>query len=142
MGLISVISLLSFVFILLLTLFYVSKTLATKPAPLVQVVDKVNAYINQIALWGSVCGVLGVLLTLMVSYTGGEMMIRLLANLMIVLMALPFIFDKLAAKFRDKINPAIEEEAKNLVGWITRQEKYVGYAGAVFCLLLLGVMIR
>lgn len=141
MGLIAVISILSFVFLLSFTLIYVSKSLEKKPAAVTQVVDKINANVNQIALWGAVCGAVGALLTLIVSYSGGEMTIRLLANVMIVLMALPYIFDKLVTKFGDKINPAIESEAKNLVGWISRQEKYVGYAGAVFTFLLLYAMV-
>ncbi len=132
--------LVTLVFLLAFTLLYLSKSLQKKPELMTQAVDKITTHLDQVALWGAVYGVAGAIMTLIMISNGGDMLVYLAANVLVTLMALPFIFDKAVGKYQEKVNPAIMEEAKNLVGWVTRQEKYIGYAGTVCSLLLLFIL--
>src|SRR5436190_862191 len=123
-------------FLLAFTALYLSKSLEKKPEFVNQAVTKINDHLDKVSLYGAVYAVVAALLTLIMVYGGGDMFVRLTANIMIILMALPFVFEKMMPKFQEKMNPVIIEEAKNVVGWVTKQEKYVGYAGAVISLLL------
>jgi hypothetical protein len=134
--------LITLVLVLAFSLLYLSKSLEKKPAAMSQAVDKINMHIDQLAFWGAIYGLVMAILTLIMGYSGSDMFVRLLANIMIVVMALPFVFDRLLAKFGEKVNPAIQEEAKNIVGWITKQEKYIGYVGAAIGVLLFAVLFR
>lgn len=136
MGLITLAFLLSF------TILYLSKTMEKKPALAARAVETITTHLDKIALWGAGYGIVGALLTLVMVYGGGDMFIRLIANIMIFLMALPFVFEQMLPKFQEKMNPAIIEEAKNIVGFVTKQDKYIGYAGAVVSLLLFAVLFR
>ena len=134
--------LVTLVFLLAFTALYLSKSLEKKPAVMTQAVEKIAANLDKVALWGAGYGAVAAILSLVMGYSGGDMLVRLVANIMIVLMALPFVFEHLLPKFQEKANPAIIEETKNLVGFVTKQEKYVGYVGAGAGLLLFAVLFR
>ena len=134
--------LITLLFLLALTLSYFGKFWEGKPDFIAGIIDKINANMSQVALWGALYGLVMIVLTLVMGYSGGDMIVRFLANLMIVIMALPFVFERLLAKFESKINPAIATELRNIVGWITRQQKYVSYAGLALCLILFGAVFR
>jgi hypothetical protein len=129
-------------FLLAFTVLYLSKSLEKKPEFVSQAVTKINDHLDKVSLYGAAYAAIAALLTLIMVYGGGDMFVRLTANIMIILMALPFVFEKMMPKFQEKMNPVIIEEAKNVVGWVTKQEKYVGYAGAVISLLLFAVLFR
>ena len=101
-----------------------------------------NTYAAEALKKGAAYAVVAALLTLIMVYGGGDMLVRLLANVMIVLMALPFVCEKMVPKFQEKMNPVIIEEVKNFTTWLTKQEKYIGYVGAVISLLLFAVLFR
>jgi hypothetical protein len=128
--------LLTFAFVLAFTLLYISKSLDNKPAFVSNAVDKINQNINMIALCGFLFALVSILLTPVLIYSGANMLIRLLANALIVLMALPSVAHQWLPKYQDKINPAILEEIRNFIGWISKNEKYVGYAGAAASVLM------
>jgi len=134
--------LITLVFLLTFTTLYLSKSMEKKPELVTMVVDKITIHLDRISLWGAGYGLIGAVLTLLMVYSGGDMFVRLLANVMIFLMALPFMFEQLLPKFQEKMNPAFIEEAKNIVGFVTKQDKYIGYAGAVVSLLLFAVLFR
>jgi hypothetical protein len=137
-----IIGLATLVFLLAFTALYLSKSLEKKPAFLTQAVDKITAHLDDVSLWGALFGAAAAVMTLIMIYNTTDMLVRLVCNVMVVLMALPFVFDKIAAKYQEKVNPAIMEEARNFVGWITKQEKYISYAGVVFSILLFSVVFR
>ena len=124
------------------SLLYLSKSLEKKPAVMTRAVDLISSNLDKVALWGAVYGVIGVVFTLVMVYSGSDMFVRLVANLLIIMMALPFVFEKMLPKFQEKLNPVIIEESKNMIGFITRQEKYVGYIGAAFSLILFAILFR
>ncbi len=136
MGLVTLILLLAF------TALYLSKSLEKKPELLMQGVQKMTDHLDQLALWGAIYGVIASILVLIMVSSGGDMLIRLLANVLIVLMALPFVLERQLPKFQEKMNPAITEEIKHGAAWIIKREKYVGYAGAAISLLLFAVLFR
>lgn len=129
-------------FLVIFTLLYLSKSLQNKPQLMTQAVEKITDNLDQVSLWGAIYGLAAAVLTLIMIYSGAEMLIRLASNVLIVLMTLPFVFDRALAKFQEKLNPVIVTESRNLVGWITKQEKYIGYAGAVCSLLLFAILFR
>lgn len=134
--------LVTFFFILVFTALYLSKSLENKPAFLIQAVEKIEANLDKVSLYGAIYGLIAALMTLIMVYSGTEMLIRLISNILITLMALPFVFDRAALNFQEKINPAILSEARSLVGWVSKNEKAIGYAGAVCSLLLFAVLFR
>ncbi len=134
--------LITLIFITAFTILYLSNALEKKPELVTKAAEQIKAHIDQLALWGAAYGAIALVLTLLMNANGGDMLIRFLANIMVIVMALPFIFDKIAAKFQAKANPAILEEVKHAVGWVTRQEKYIGYVGAALSLLLFAVVFR
>lgn len=134
--------LVTLLFVVAFAALYLSRSLANKPELLVRVTDKINTHIDRLAVWGAAYGLACFFLTLLIRYTTVDMLIRLVANAMIVVMALPFIFDKLTAKYQEKVNPAIMDEARHFVAWISKQEKNIGYAGAACGVLLFVILFR
>ena len=134
--------LITLVFLLAFTALYLSKSLEKKPELVTKAVESITTHLDKVALWGAGYGIAGAILTLIMVYGGGDMFVRLVANVMIFLMALPFVFEQQLPKFQEKVNPAIIVEAKNIIGFVTKQDKYVGYAGAAVSLLLFAVLFR
>ncbi|MCK4946641.1 MAG: hypothetical protein KAS59_10320 [Alphaproteobacteria bacterium] len=142
MGLITLVLLLAF------TVLYLSKFLKKKPDILTQVVEKITEHIDVIAVWGVLYGIIATSMTIIMTFGPAEMLLRISANVMIILMSLPFVFDriveKLDEKFHEKMrmNPAIVKEAKHIVEWVTRKGECVGYTGVVVSLLLFAVIFN
>lgn len=134
--------LLTLVFLLAFTALYLSKSLEKKPELMTQAVGKISTHLDKVALWGAGYAAVAAIFSLVMGYSSGDMFVRLVSNVMIILMALPFVFQQLLPKFQEKANPAIIEEAKNFVGFVTKQEKYIGYIGAGAGLLLFAVLFR
>jgi len=124
MGLITLLVALAF------TTLYFGRSLDKKPEQLTRVTTIMMTHIDQMARWGGLYGIVATVLTLLWRYDLGDMLIRLLNNVMICMMVLPFTFDKLTEKYRVKINAAIMDEARTLVGWISSNEKRMSYVGA------------
>lgn len=133
--------LITLVFLLAFTALYLSKSLEKKPEFLTQVVGKITANLDKLAFWGACYGLVASVMTLIMA-SGSDMFVRLLANVMIMLMALPFVVAQYLPQFQDKMNPVIAEEIKNGAAWLTKNEKYVGYAGAGLGLVLFAVVFR
>lgn len=124
------------------TALYFSRSFEKKPVQLARVSDTMMLHIDKIAKWAGLYGLVAIFLTLLTRYTLGDMLIRLINNAMICFMALPFIFDKLTEKYNGKVNTAIMEEARNLVGWISANEKAMSYVGAASAAVLFLTLFR
>lgn len=142
MGLITLIFLLSF------TVLFLSKSIKKKPDILTQVIEKITKHIDWIAAWGALYGIIAASMTIIMAFSLSEMLLRLSANVIIILMALPFVFDSILAKLDEKFhekmqrNQAIINEGKHFVEWVTRKEEYIGYVGVVISLLLFAVIFN
>lgn len=124
------------------SLLYISKTWENKPAFVQTAVDFLNRNLEMLAIVGLVYGLVAAILTPIMIYLPLDMFVRLIANVMIIVMALPYSFDKIATKYSGKMNSAVEKEGRNFVGWISANEKTVGIAGAVVTVLLFAVIFR
>jgi hypothetical protein len=124
------------------TTLYFTRAWNKNPEPLARVTNAMMTHMDKIAKWAALYGLAALILTLLMSYTLGDMLIRLVNNAMICLMALPFIFDKLIEKYQGKVNVAILDEARALVGWISSNEKAMTYIGAVSAAALFLTMFR
>ena len=142
MSIFTLLAFLTFVFMLAFTLVYLGKSLEKKPAFLTRMVDTITNHMDQVSLWGGGYGLLAALLTLLTVSNPTYMLICLASNILIVLMALPFVFDRAVDKFQAKANPAFIDEGRNLVGWVTRNEKYLAYVGVVCTVLLFTVVFH
>ncbi|MCE9508654.1 MAG: hypothetical protein K8R48_10155 [Alphaproteobacteria bacterium] len=130
--------LITLAFLLAFTALYLSKSLEKKPEFVTKAVEKISANLDTVALAGVVYGLVAAILAL-IMVSGGGMFLRFVGNILIVLMALPFVFEQQLPKFKEKINPAIIEEIRKVIGKISKQEKYVGYAGAAVSVLLFAI---
>lgn len=124
------------------SLLYVSKSLQKKPEFVDKAVAAITRNIDNLAMGGVIYGLVAACLAPIMIANSTEMLLRLLANILVVVLALPHVFDKLAAKFEGKLNAAIMQEVRSAVGWISAKEKLVGIAGAIVTVLLFGVLFR
>lgn len=124
------------------SLLYMGKAMPNKPPFMEKAISWISENIDTIAPMALIYGLIATVLTPIMIYGATDMLIRLLANILIVAMALPYSFEKVAEKFQGKINDAILSETRNFIGWIGNQEKLVGIAGTVVTVLLFAILFR
>ncbi|HYD17866.1 MAG TPA: hypothetical protein VEF76_05265 [Patescibacteria group bacterium] len=136
--------LITLVMLIVFTLIYLSGTIPKKPAALEKFLAAVKKNIDTLAvlalLYGFVAAFLVPILMagkLSSGITIVYMFLPMLANLVLVVMALPYAFHKIEAPLRAKMNVAIMTEITNLMGWITSNEKILGFLGAALIVLSL-----
>jgi hypothetical protein len=133
-------SLATFLLLLAFTVFHLSKTMEKKPPVLEKVMSKMAAHMDALALWSVVYGLVASVLVLLTTADSGILLVNLAANILITLMALPFSFDNILVKIGHQgDNPAIIEEARNLVNWVIKNERFISYAGVAVCIMLFAV---
>ena len=124
------------------SLLYISKSIATKPDFINKILKFITDNIEMIALIGVIYGIVAAILTPIASLSSTEMLIRFIANLLLVVLALPYTFDRLVVKYGHKMNSAITEEVRALINRITGLEKIFGIIGCVVTVLLFAVLFR
>jgi hypothetical protein len=138
----AIVGLISLVFLVAFTMLYLSKSMASKPKFMEDAVAKISANIETISFWGVIYGLAAGVLSMIMARYRMELFVGFAAHVLLIVMALPYSFDRLSAKCAGKVNEAIMTETKSLVGWFVRQEKYIGYAAAVVTLLYFAVLFR
>ncbi|HEX2752642.1 MAG TPA: hypothetical protein VHP34_05970 [Alphaproteobacteria bacterium] len=119
------------------TLLYLSKSISKKPEALEKAVQWLQDNMRYLALGGVIYGFVAFCLTPIAgALTPIDMCVRMWANLLLVAMALPYCFDVLVSKYREKINAAILEETRGVVTWVSTNEKIFGFVGGATCILL------
>lgn len=124
------------------SLLYVSKSIDSKPEFLTKAIAFISTNIDMLAMVGLVYGLIAAVLTPIASLNTTEMLIRFLANIMLMLLALPYSFERLATKYGPKMNEALVAEFRTFTSRIATHEKIFGIAGAVLTLLLFAVLFR
>ena len=136
MGLISLVLLCAF------TLLYLSSAIQNKPTFVEQTLGFIKQNLNYIAMGGLIYGFVAFCISPISTAGGLHVFVRMAANALIVLMAIPYTFEKLIAEHEAKINAALLKEARNIIGAISAKSKIFGYAGAVVALLLFAVVFN
>lgn len=124
------------------SLLYISKSMNNKPDFITKAVNFISENLEMIALIGLIFGIIAAILTPIAAKDTTEMLIRFIANLLLVVLALPYTFERLATKYSDKINEALVTECRGFTGKILAHEKAFGIAGCVVTLLLFAVIFR
>lgn len=124
------------------SLLYLSKSIENRPA----FVDKAVAFISEnmekLSVVGVIYGLIAAILVPIMVYGTSDILVRLLANVTLFALALPYAFDRICTKYGDKINSALQEELRGIIGKISVNEKIAGIVGAVFTVLLFAVLFR
>lgn len=132
--------LITFVLICTFTLLYLSSAIPNKPPFIEKALAFIKQHLNYLAMGGLIFGFLAFCITPISVQGAGNMFIRMLANALIVVMAIPYTFEKLIAQHESKINAAILKEVRNIIGAISAKDKYIGGAGAILALLVFGTV--
>lgn len=133
----------SLFFLIVFTLHYVGNSLENKPDFIVSAIDKIEANIDNLAFWGLFFGLLATILTPMAHVNNSfELLVRFVANIWIVVLALPLSLDHLLEKYKEKLSEPLAEELRNIGSAVTRRGKVFGYTGAVLCVMLFAMMFR
>lgn len=128
------------------SLLYLSSSIPKKPPALEKAIAAIKRNIDDLGVVTLIYGVIAtfaVPLLLAGALSSGvsvvAMFLPMLANLTLVIMALPYAFHRFEDGMKAKVNAAILTEIHNLMGWITTNEKYVGGLGAVLIVLCLAI---
>ena len=136
MGLITLVLLAAF------AMLYLSKSIGAKSEIIAGIVAKIEENLDQFTLWSAVYGLAGAVLSLTMDFNGSDMFIRFFANVMIVILASPFVFDKICLKLPASTNPIIIRETGNVIKFVSRNEKYFGYIAAAAAGLLFAAVFK
>lgn len=126
--------LITFVLLSAFTLLYVSSAVPKSIKFANHALVVIKQHINYLAIAGVVYGFAALVVTPFLS--GSDLLIRLLANFLLILMALPYIFERSVAQYEAKINAAILKEFRAMISSISRHEKLIGTMGVVSSVLL------
>ncbi len=130
------------------SLLYLSASIPKKPPALEKAVAAIKRNIDDLGVVTLIYGFIAtfavpVLMAGMLSsgVTIAAMFLPMLANLTLVIMALPYAFHRFEDGMKAKVNAAILTEIHNIMGWITANEKYVGGLGAALIVLCLVIHV-
>lgn len=134
--------LISFVLICVFTLLYLSSAIPNKPAFVEKTLAFIKLHLNYIAMGGLAYGFIAFCITPIAGYAASDVFIRMAANALIVVMAIPYTFEKLIIQHEGNINKAILKEVRNIISGIGNKSKLIGGAGAVLALLLFATIFH
>jgi hypothetical protein len=133
--------LISFILICTFTLLYLSSSIASKPPVVEKTLAFIKQNLNYLAMGGLIFGFVDFCIApLTPVLTAPQVFIRMAADLLIVIMAIPYTFEKLIAQYEGKINAAILKEVRNIVSAISAKSKTIGIASVVLAVLLFGTI--
>lgn len=124
------------------SLLYISNSIPNKPAFIDKAVSLISENIEKLAIVGVIYGLVAAFLTPLMVFGVVDILARLFGNLMIVILALPFTFDKIVAKYPETLNGPVVDEFGILIKRITRQEKLFGIIGTVLTVVLFAVIFK
>ncbi len=131
--------LITLVLLLALTAVYLNRVLEKKPAILAKVVALVDEnadYFGIVAIYAAAAAVLSLVMML----TNCSNVVKLVANLMIIVMLLPNLVVKYEGLIVEKAGEKVKAQLDKVVVLVKAQEKYIGYAGAAVAALMLVFM--
>ena len=132
----------SLLLLLVFCALYLHRILPNPPAALVKVADKVSPHLEPLAFWTVIYGLVAILFSALSFLGTFDILVRILANVTLVVMALPAAYGQINTRMGDKVNEAIAESLSDMIRSIERFQKPLGYAGCVLAVLLFAVMFR
>jgi hypothetical protein len=124
------------------TMIYLSNSIPKKPAFFEKAVNFLFENMKYLGVGGLIYGLVDAVITPIQVPNVDYLVVRMVSDVLIVMMALPFCFDKLAEKYQGKVNAAVIREIAGSVAWVRGKDKLVGGAGAVLCVLLFAFIFR
>ncbi len=130
-------------FLGIFSLLYISKAIGAKSEGMRKAADRITDNIDNLAFFGLIYGVLAAFLSpILIQMNMVFILVSLLSNLTIVVMALPFAFERMIKKKEETMNAAILDGLREIVAGIAARQKVLGFVGAglatVMFLLILG----
>ena len=104
---------------------------------LAKLYNHLKNYRERLGYWGVIYGIFAFIIAILTTYDPNNLIVRVVANLLIIALALPLGFDKLIRHFPDfENNKAISSEGRGIIGRLSEKAKLLAYAGAIVCCLL------
>lgn len=124
------------------TMIYLSSSIPKKPPFFEKALNFLFENMKYLGVGGLIYGLVDAAITPIQVPNVDYLVVRMLSDVMIVMMALPFCFDKLVEKYKDKVNKAIIDEVAGSVAWVRSKDKFVGAAGAVLFVVMFAFIFR
>ena len=124
------------------SLLYASKMMSQKPAVVDKLVSKIGENLETLSYWGVIYGLIAAFITPIFYQDAYDILSGMFAAAMVVLMALPYSFEKITSKIGKNINPAVIESLRDMHVGIVKFEKIIGNLGIAAAVLLFAVMLR
>lgn len=131
--------LISFVLLFIITAVYLNNYITKKPEFINSLVSKVQENMAPLVKWGALYAVLASVVSLfsMTAFCCGiSCVLKLLANLMILVMLSPALVETYSGKIKEMFGEKAVTISGLAVKFLKKQEKYIGYAGAIVCIML------
>lgn len=124
------------------TLIYASEWIPQKPPFIEKTIAFLFDNMKYLGIGAFIYGLIDAIITPLQVPNVDYMVVRMLSDILIVVMALPFCFDKLVAKHKQKMNEAVLEEFSGSIGWVRANAKIVGAIGVVMTVLMFAFVFR
>ncbi len=124
------------------TLIYASGWIPKKPPFIEKAIAFLFENMKYLGIGALIYGLIDAIITPIQVPNVDYLVVRMLADILIVIMALPFCFDKLVEKHRHKMNAAVLEEMSGSIGWVRANAKIVGAAGVVLFVVMFAFVFR
>lgn len=132
-----ILAIISVVVLAALSLLAFGEGTLNRPEPLEKIYQKLEGVRTRLGYWGIIYGFIAFVLSLVIIAPAEDMIMRVIANIMIIVIALPFGYLSLMRHFPDINNyPAVAHESRNLVEKIHAKHKFLGLVGAGIALVL------
>jgi hypothetical protein len=130
-------AILSIVILAALVLVVLGEIFAAQIPALAKAYNLLKNYREKLGYWGVIYGIFAFVITVLTTYDPNNLVVRVVANALIIALALPIGFDKLIRHFPDfENNKAISSEGRGIIGTLREKAKLLAYVGAiVWCLL-------
>ncbi len=124
------------------SLLYLSAIASNKSPAIDKALTLIKRHMDYIGVGCVAYGFLAACATpIMVSDPTG-MFVRMLGNLVLIIMALPYAFKRFEPQLAAKINVAIMDELKAIVNRVLSLEKIVGFIGLITCIVTFVFVFR
>jgi hypothetical protein len=128
--------LISFGLLCVFSLLYLSSAIPKKPPAVEKALAFIKLHLNYFALAGVIYGFAAFCLSIIMVPVPLNKVVGMGAAVLLIVMALPFTFDRLIGVHEAKINAAIMKELRNGVGVISQNEVVLGIVGALVAVAL------